>query len=130
MSLGGRGVKKDGDCLSKERIEKVQLSDVSTLDVLAFFELIFRTDVRFRIISCLANREGACLREIARNVGMSHKNLAKYLEKLMQKGVLEAFPVGLGGRVYKLANKYEFVKEFRLQGLFRVEVSSDLRILK
>jgi predicted transcriptional regulator len=80
-------------------------------DVLAFFMMIFRSDVRFKVVLVLAKREGACLSEIARNVGMSHKNLAKYLEVLMQNGIVEAYSVGMRDRVYRLANKYSFLRQ-------------------
>jgi len=81
-------------------------------ELLALFETVFRNDVRFRVIVILSNREGACLREIARNAGISHKNLTKYLEMLMQKGVVEAYPIGIRYRAYRLANKYKYLRFF------------------
>jgi DNA-binding transcriptional ArsR family regulator len=91
-----------------------ELSDTGAFEIdrlVRFFRTVFANDVRFKIIMCLANREGACLREIARDVGISHKNLSKYLDKFMHKGVVEAFPVGLRSRVYRLATKYDFLRE-------------------
>ena len=81
-------------------------------ELLSLFENVFRNDVRFRIMVILSNREGACLREIARNAGISHKNLTKYLEMLMQKGVVEAYPVGVRYRAYRLAGKYSYLRFF------------------
>lgn len=94
------------------RTKVEEASEASVLDVVTLFRTVFRNDVRFKILTCLANREGANLREIARNVSLSHKNLAKYLKKLMQEGVVEAFPVGLRSRVYRLNAKYDFLREF------------------
>ena len=86
--------------------------EVGAPEILSLFESIFRTDVRFRIIVILSNREAACLREIARNAGISHKNLAKYLEILGQKGIVEAYPVGIRNKVYRLTPKYGFLRQF------------------
>jgi predicted transcriptional regulator len=87
-------------------------SGVSAPDILSLFETVFAGDVRFRIIVILSNREGAGLREIARNAGISHKNLAKYLELLMQKGVIESYPIGVRNRVYRLSTKYDYLRWF------------------
>lgn len=95
----------------KAEEERVRVEE-RALDVFAVFELIFREDVRFKIIRTLSNREAANLRQIARCVGISHKNLSKYLEKLMQKGVVEAYSVGVRMRIYRLASKYDFLKDF------------------
>lgn len=80
--------------------------------VVDFFQLIFNESISFKIVVTLAKRDGANLREIARNVGISHKNLYKYLEELMRKGAIEAYPVGLRRKVYRLASKYEFLRDF------------------
>ena len=68
--------------------------------------------MRFRIMVILSNREGACLREIARNAGISHKNLSKYLDILTQKGVVEVYPIGVRNKVYKLSPKYSYLRYF------------------
>ena len=80
------------------------------VDVFMFFKLIFADDVRFKIVDVLAKREGANLREIARCVGISHKNLSRYLEYLVKKGVIDVFPVGIGMKVYRLAPKYDLLR--------------------
>ena len=87
-------------------------SEVSASELLSLFEVVFKNDVRFRIIVILSNREAACLREIARNAGISHKNLVKYLENLTQKGIVETYPVGVRNRVYRLAGKYSYLRSF------------------
>jgi DNA-binding transcriptional ArsR family regulator len=79
--------------------------------VFRFFEIVFKDDVRFKIITILLHREGACLRELARNVGMSHKNLAKYLEVLVGKGVVDLIPVGIRDKIYRLNPNYVFLRE-------------------
>ena len=91
---------------------QIQQPDVSAPELLSLFESVFRNDVRFRVMVILSNREGACLREIARNVGISHKNLSKYLDILTQKGVVEVYPIGTRNRVYKLASKYSYLRSF------------------
>ncbi len=78
--------------------------------VFMFFRLIFAEDVRFKVIDVLAKREGANLREIARCVGISHKNLARYLDCLVKKGVVDVYPVGIGMRVYRLSPKYDLLR--------------------
>ena len=85
--------------------------DVGTPEIMELFETLFRNDIKFRILSVLSNREGACLREIARNVGISHKNLVKYLDTLSQKGIIEVYPVGIRYKVYRLSPKYDFVRQ-------------------
>ena len=85
--------------------------DVGTPEIMELFETLFRNDIKFRILSVLSNREGACLREIARNVGISHKNLVKYLDTLSQKGIVEVYPVGIRYKVYRLSPKYDFVRQ-------------------
>jgi predicted transcriptional regulator len=86
--------------------------DISAPELLSLFEVVFRNDIRFRIMVILSNREGACLREIARNAGISHKNLSKYLDVLTQKGIVEAYPIGMRNKVYKLASKYSYLRYF------------------
>ena len=86
--------------------------EANASELLSLFESVFRNDVRFRIMVILSNREGACLREIARNAGISHKNLTKYLEMLMQKGVVESYPIGVRYRAYRLADKYTYLRFF------------------
>ena len=81
--------------------------------VFMFFRQVFAEDVRFKIIDVLASREGANLREIARNVGISHKNVSRYLEVLVKKGIIEVYPVGIGMRVYKLSSKYDLLRKVR-----------------
>jgi predicted transcriptional regulator len=88
-------------------------NDERIVYVFMFFRLIFAEDVRFKIIDVLAKREGANLREIARCVGISHKNLARYLDCLIKKGVIDAYPVGLGMKVYRLSPKYDLLRKLQ-----------------
>ncbi len=64
---------------------------------------IFGDDVRYSIIKFLCTRRSASGREIARNVGMSHKNVAKYLEDMTKKGVLEVSYEGHNIRLYVIS---------------------------
>ena len=99
--------------LNPDPVARQQMqSEISAPELLSLFEVVFRNDIRFRIMVILSNREGACLREIARNAGISHKNLSKYLEILTQKGIVEAYPIGVRNKVYKLASKYNYLRCF------------------
>ena len=102
-----------GNSIREDSTRNEQLAiEESGLEILSLFETIFKTDVRFKIIVTLSNREGAGLREIARNVGISHKNLTKYLETLEQKEILQTYPIGVRNKAYKLSPKYEFVRQY------------------
>ena len=99
--------------LNPDPVPRQQMqSEISAPELLSLFEVVFRNDIRFRIMVILSNREGACLREIARNAGISHKNLSKYLETLTQKGIVETYPIGMRNKVYKLATKYSYLRYF------------------
>lgn len=74
------------------------------------FRVIFEDDTYFKIIESLAEREGANLRETAREVGLSHKNLSKYLVELTRKGVIDSFPAGRRIKIYRLSDDYAFLK--------------------
>jgi DNA-binding transcriptional ArsR family regulator len=110
--------------LKDESIRQEQtIRNIGAPEVLAFFETVFKNDVRLRIICILSSREGACLREIARNAGISHKNLTKYLDALLQKGVIESYPVGPRNKVYRLSTKYNFLRDFMQTNLRAITMS-------
>jgi len=92
--------------------QPMQQPAINAPEILAFFQTIFRGDVRFRVIVVLSKREGACLSEISRKVGMSRKNLAKYLDTMIQSGIVEAYSVGMRDNVYRLATKYSYLRQF------------------
>ncbi len=93
--------------LAKQRVQGA----VDPVEILGFFRLIFGNDVRFRVVILLAKREGACLSEISRNVGMSRKNLARHLEMLTQSGIVDDYSVGMRDRVYRLGTKYSSMRQ-------------------
>jgi predicted transcriptional regulator len=103
---------KPQDGMDLSQAQQTQQPQVTAPEVLSFFETIFRNDIRFRIIMILSNREGAGLREIARNAGISHKNLLKYLEILAEKRIIEVYPVGIKNKVYKLSTKYDYMRYY------------------
>ena len=111
-ALKGNAVKLENKA-DPPKIELESLAGQELIDnyVYQFFERIFKENVQFKVIQILSRREGACLRELARNVGMSHKNLAKYLQILVEKGVIDSVPVGLRDRIYKLNANYSFLRE-------------------
>jgi predicted transcriptional regulator len=98
--------------------ERVLQEESSTIDIFILYRLIFAEDVRFKIIDVLAKREGANLREIARSVGMSRKNVASYLENMVKKGVINVFPLRLGTEIYRLTPIYEPIKKIHRQYIF------------
>ena len=100
--------------MSKQRMQ----STVDAPEIMAFFGLVFRSDVRFRIIVELAKREGACQSEISRNVGMSRKNLVRYLELLVHRGIVEAYSVGIRDNVYRLSAKYNAIRPLLVKNGF------------
>ena len=100
--------KSEAQRLSLDRMDTKE-NDVT---MMPFFEAMFKNDIRFRIVVTLSKREAAGLREIARSVGISHKNLSKYLEELKQEGVIDTFQIGLRNKVYKIALRYDFVRKF------------------
>ena len=86
--------------------------ETNNVELVSFFVTVFQSDIRFKIVATLSNREGAGLREIARQVGISHKNLGKYLQTLQENGILEAYSIGVRSKVYRLSSKYDFVRQF------------------
>jgi len=80
-------------------------------ELISLIKSVWGEDVRFRVLKELANREGATMRELARRVGISHKNLAKYLQALNEKGVIDFFEPGSKARVYRLSQRWAFLAE-------------------
>jgi DNA-binding HxlR family transcriptional regulator len=76
------------------------------------FSSVYCEDVKFRILEALSVREGTSLRQLARVVGIHHKNLSKYLEELSRKGVVESFEINPRMWVYRLSRECEFLREF------------------
>ncbi|MCP8308307.1 MAG: winged helix-turn-helix transcriptional regulator [archaeon] len=75
-------------------------------------EKIFRDNTKFLILKFLSHRDCASIREIARNVGMSHKNLSKYLDFLVDNGALEVVYTSPNIKLYKLSQKASIFKKF------------------
>lgn len=76
-----------------------------------FLFKVFDQDIKFRIIIALAKREALTLRELARNVGISPKNLYKYLAELNDKGIITYIEVSPRIKVYTLSRDYEWLKD-------------------
>ena len=81
-------------------------------DLFANFSEIFGRDIRFLVLKFLSSKEVASIREISRKVGMSPKNLSKYLDHLTDKGVIEVVYRGKNIRLYRIAQKGEVIKRF------------------
>jgi len=91
-------------------INELKSSEISDLSRLC--KTIFGDDMRFLTLKFLCNRDCASIREIAKNVGMSHKNLVKYLDFLVNKGALEVVYSSSNIRLYKLSQKASILKKF------------------
>ena len=74
-------------------------------------KLLLRDDISFKIIVALSQREGLGLRELARSVGISPKNLYKYLEELTAKNVVRSFQVSPRMKIYALREEYAFLRD-------------------
>lgn len=79
--------------------------------IVEFLKRTYRDNVRFKIVRELCKIEGASLRELARKVGISHSNLSRHLDLLVEKGVVEYFYASPRIRIYKLSKKYEQLKD-------------------
>ena len=91
-------------------IDELKSSEISDLSML--YKIIFGDDVRFLTLNFLCNKDCASIREIARNVGISHKNLVKYLDFLVDKGALEVVYSSLNIKLYKLSQKASILRKF------------------
>jgi len=60
------------------------------------FSHLYCEDIKFMILEALSVREGASMRELARIVGIHHKNLSKYLEELIGGGRWSPLRLTLG----------------------------------
>jgi len=62
---------------------------VAAESVFKIFSEIYGGDVKFLALMYLCNNGAASIREIARYVGISHKNLSLHLDYLASKGAVE-----------------------------------------
>jgi len=84
---------------------------MSVSDVFDALRMVFDEDIRLRIIAMLAEREEASLRELARSLGVAHKSLARYLDELTEKGIVETFEPEAARRAYRIAGQHAYLKE-------------------
>ncbi len=84
---------------------------MSSESVFRLFRMVFKDDVRFKIIEVLACREAVNLRALSRAVGMHHKNVRRYLDELVEKGVVKSVQVSSATVVYRLNDDYNFLME-------------------
>ena len=69
------------------------------------FQNVFGDDIRFAILKFLCGKKAASVREISRGVGMSHKNVLKYLDYLASKEVVEIAYQTPHVKLYRLARR-------------------------
>lgn len=84
---------------------------MSSEDLFRVFYSIFSEDVRFKILRVLASREAVNLRELSRIIGVDHKSVRRYLEELVNKGLVREIQVSSTSRVYELNGVYSFLRE-------------------
>jgi len=86
--------------------------DSEITELCKLYAILFKDDMKYMILKFLSSKDVASIREIAKNVGMSHKNLAKYLDFLVNKGFLEVVYSGPNIKLYKLSQKALIFKKF------------------
>ncbi|MCS7141122.1 MAG: ArsR family transcriptional regulator [Candidatus Nitrosocaldus sp.] len=95
----------------KKLVDTDEASDESVM-LWRIFSTIYSEDVVFNILAYLCKKKQGSTREIARYVGISHKNLAKYLEILVEKGMVEIAYDKPNLRVYRLRDDISILKRF------------------
>lgn len=84
---------------------------MSSEELLRVFHLVYSEDARFKILRVLASREAVNLRALSRAVGMDHKSVRRYLEKLVSIGLVREVQVSPTSRVYELNGEFNFLRE-------------------
>ena len=71
--------------------------------------ILFRDTTLMKVIEFLYVEGKPCsLRKISRNVGLNHKNLAKYLESLVKAGIVEIVYEEKNLRLYMLSRRIDW----------------------
>jgi predicted transcriptional regulator len=71
--------------------------------------MLFRDTTIMKVIEFLYIEGRPCsLRKISRNVGLNHKNLAKYLDLLLSKGIVEVVYEEKNIRLYRLSESIDW----------------------
>jgi predicted transcriptional regulator len=73
--------------------------------ILDLIRIIWGDGINYLILKFLCNTEVASIRETARHVGMSHKNLIKYLDSLVKKDVIEVSYSSTNIRLYRISKR-------------------------
>lgn len=74
------------------------------------FRNVFGTDIKFLVILYLCKVEVASIRNIAKHVNISHKNLAHHLDYLESKGVVEIVYNARNLKLYRLSRNLNMFK--------------------
>ncbi|MEM3404495.1 MAG: winged helix-turn-helix domain-containing protein [Nitrososphaeria archaeon] len=72
--------------------------------------MAYSDDIKFQILKCLCEKEVASMREIARCVGISPKNITKYLDQLQLKGIVEVAYSRSNIKLYKITEEASLIK--------------------
>lgn len=113
--------------LSAERLCAMCATVGNNNDLLTRILILFRDTVFVRVIEFLYIEGKPCsLRKISRNVGVNHKNLAKYLDSLVKAGIVEIVYEEKNLRLYTLSSEIDWgeVRLFLAAASVRAEDSS------
>ena len=89
-----------------------ELKDSEIAELCKLYAILFKDDIKYMILKFLSSKDVASIREISRNVGMSHKNLAKYLDFLVRNDALEVVYSSPTIKLYKLSQRGSIFKKF------------------
>jgi predicted transcriptional regulator len=97
-------IPKIEECLVdlNKNIALIRNAHTRILDVV---RIIWGEDINYSILKFLCSTEVASIRETARHVGMSHKNLIKYLDSLVKKDIIEVSYSSSNIRLYKISQR-------------------------
>ena len=98
-----------------ETLETSLKSLAKSVDVFQIFSQIYSEDVKFRTILFLCKNNAASIRQIARHVGISHKNLAAYLDYLESKGIAKVLYNKPNMKLYGLSDKASLLRNLLKQ---------------
>jgi|GEM_PF-3103354 len=73
--------------------------------------IAYSDDIKFQILKHLCEKEVASMREIAKNVGISPKNVTKYLDQLQLKGIVEVVYSRSNIKLYRLTEEASLIKK-------------------
>ena len=89
---------------------KAYMYDVEANKVFNLMNNLFGHSIEMKVIKALCVNGSCSLRGIARYVGIHHTNIAKYIARMSELGIIEWEQVGRS-KVIRLSSKYAFLKK-------------------